>query len=304
MYDEPAQENLHAEISAATDALPPPPWAPAGEGLWARVYDLGDGTVLKIVRRHGGLGSGDAKLAREVKALELLGGLTSAAIRVPRLIAHGFFENSYFGAGPALAGWMRSERLPGLPLDDSGLWGLQPAERDRRGEDLGAAIAEFHQLATARAGVPTMLGDSLARSIDEALARISAPRQRAGLKRLKEMWLAGKGTPVFLHGDINFRNVLHQRSGPASLVDFAETGSGVLEADFRTLDTPGPLRDAIYRGYAAVSGAKPDPDRCRMAVAANAAVYLALHGESGHPREAFRRRAWLDEALRQAGVEE
>jgi aminoglycoside phosphotransferase (APT) family kinase protein len=303
MYDDMAQDALYAEIRATTDA-PPPPWAVAGEGLWSRVHDLGDGTVLKIVRRHGGLGSGEAKLAHEVRALELLVGLTTRVIRVPRLIAHGIFENSYFGQGPALAGWLRSEKLPGTVLDEAALWGLSSAERQKRGEEIGAAIAEFHEVATAQAGAPTAFGNCLARSIDDALARISAPRHRAGLQRLKEMWLAETAETVFLHGDINFQNVLRPRDGPLGFIDFAGAGAGPREADFRNLDGPGPLRDAIHRGYAAVSGAMPDLRRCRMAMAANAAVSLAIHGESGHPREAFRRRTWLDEALRQAGVEE
>lgn len=303
MYDEPTPEKLHAQIAEAAGALPPLPWKVVGEGLWSRVHDLGDGTVLKIVRRHGGLGTGEAKLAREAAALKLLDGLTTQTIRVPRLIAHGFFENSYFGSGPALAGWLRGEYLPGQTMEESGLWGLAPAEREKRGEEMGAALAEFHAVATAHAGAPLALGDSLARSIDEALSRISDPAQRAKLSRLKEMWLGEKVTPVFVHGDINLPNMLRQRGGPTGLVDFAEAGYGARESDFRSLDSTGPIRDALYRGYAAVSGAMPDLNRCRMATAANAAILLALHGDAGHPREVFRRRVWLDEALRVAGVE-
>ncbi len=303
MTDDAVPQELYEQIAEATEALPPPPWSIAGEGLWSRVHDLGDGTVLKIVRRHGGLGSGAAKLAREAAALERLGGLTTPNIRVPRLIAYGFFENSYFGSGPALAGWLRSERLEGRTLEEAGLWGLAASERQRRGEDIGAAIAEFHRTATAQAGVPTTFGDGLVQCIDEALGRISAPAQRERLARLKDIWLAQDAPPVFLHGDINLQNILYQRNGQIGFVDFAGAAMGPAEADFRNLDGTGPIRDALYRGYAAVAGAMPDLNRCRMATAVNAAVTLAIHGDAGHPREAFRRRAFLDEMLRQAGVE-
>lgn len=303
MFDTETGDALHARIADQIAELPPPPWTLIGEGLWGTVHDLGDGTVLKIVRRHGGLGTGEAKLAREVAALTLLDGLSTPAVRVARLVAHGSFENAYAGTGPALAGWLRSERLSGRAVDEGGLWGLAPAERERLGEDIGAALAAFHEAATARAGGAAKFGDSLARGIDEALQRIGNAQQRAQLERLKEMWRVEAGETVFQHGDAHLSNMPRSPRAPTGLVDLAEAGLGWREADLRHFESAGTLRDAVFRGYAAVSGAMPDLRRYRMAVAANAAVTLAIEGESGHPREAMRRRAWLDEALRQAGVE-
>lgn len=303
MFDTETGDALHTRIADQIADLPPPPWTLIGEGLWGTVHDLGDGTVLKIVRRHGGLGTGEVKLAREAAALALLDGLSTPAVRVARLVAHGSFENAYAGTGPALAGWLRSERLSGRAVDEGGLWGLAPAEREKLGEEIGAALATFHEAATTRAGGMAKFGDSLARSIDEALQRIGNAAQRAQLERLKEMWRVQAAETVFQHGDANLSNMLRAPRAPTCLVDFAEAGLGWREADLRHFESTGTLRDAVFRGYAAVSGAMPDLRRYRMAVAANAAVTLAIQGESGHPREAMRRRAWLDEALRQAGVE-
>ncbi|WP_041535757.1 phosphotransferase family protein [Parvibaculum lavamentivorans] len=283
--------------------LPDGPWPLIGEGLWSSVHDLGDGSVLKLVRRHGGLGSGESKYFREAAALGLLGGLSLSAPRLPRLIASGRFENAYAHSGPPLAGWLRLEKLPGRPIDEGGLYALKSEERERLGEEIGAAIARFHEASAALAGEASKLGSSSLRSIDEALSRIGAPEQRARLERLKEMLRGEEGTPVLLHGDLNLSNILSARGEALGFIDFAEAGTGFREEDLRHFDNPGPMRDAIFRSYAAVSGRAVDMQRFRMSVAVNAAISLAIGGNSGHPREAMRRTSFLDEALRQAGIE-
>lgn len=283
--------------------LPDGPWPLIGEGLWSSVHDLGDGSVLKLVRRHGGLGSGESKHSREAAALGLLAAVSMSAPRLPRLLASGRFENAYAYSGPPLAGWLRLEKLPGLPIDEGGLYALKGDERERLGEEIGAAIARFHNASAALAGEAAKLGSSSLRSIDEALSRIGAPESRARLERLREMWRAEEGERVMLHGDINLSNILAARGEPLAFIDLAEAGIGFREEDLRHFDNPGPMRDAIFRSYGAVAGAPVDMRRFRMAVAVNAAVSLALGGNSGHPREAMRRTSWLEEALRQAGVE-
>ncbi len=68
-----------ARMRDAMPGLPVPPWPLVGEGLWSSVHDLGDGTVLKLVRRQtSGLGSGVAIHRREVLALAALDGLATA----------------------------------------------------------------------------------------------------------------------------------------------------------------------------------------------------------------------------------
>ena len=50
----------------AIEAFRPERAALLGEGLWGRVYDLGDGTVLKVAREHcAGIGNGVEKIASE-----------------------------------------------------------------------------------------------------------------------------------------------------------------------------------------------------------------------------------------------
>lgn len=56
-----------------------------GKGLWGHVYDLGDGTVLKLVREHcPGIGNGRQKVENEWKALAALVQIASINTLIPR----------------------------------------------------------------------------------------------------------------------------------------------------------------------------------------------------------------------------
>lgn len=292
--------DIHAILSGDIPDLPALPWPLIGEGVWGTVHDLGDGTVLKLVRRHGGLGSGESKHYREVTALGLLGGIEG--LRLPRLLDAGRFANSYGVSGPPLAGWLRLEKLEGKPVDESGLYALKSEARERLGEEIGAALAHFHGRTATLAEAAAKLGNPCLRSIDEAMTRIGAPESRARLERLKEMWAAEAGARVLLHGDLNLSNIMVAPGRPPAFIDFAETGVGFPEEDFRHFENPGPLRDAVFRSYAAVSGRAIDQRRFRMGIAVNAACTLALGSNTGHPREGMRRVGFLDEALRAAGI--
>lgn len=307
MFEQTTGDAFQAKIAEKIETLPAPPWRLLNEGLWGSVYDLGDGTVLKLTRRHGGLGSGESKVIREAAALRLLDGLAGPRLRIPKLVGHGLWDDPWgFGsayAGPPLAGWLRTEFMPGRHVEEAGFFGKASGERDRIGEELGAAIADFHRLASNLVPEVAKLGDSLMRSLEEALTRIGSAESRRKLAALKDLWQGDAVSPVFLHGDLNLSNVLEDRKAGIAFIDFAEAGIGAPEADLRHFENAGPLRDAVFRGYAAVTGAMPDLARYRRAVAVNAAVSLAIGGESGHPREGMRRRQWLDEALAQAGLD-
>ncbi|MDE1172470.1 MAG: phosphotransferase [Parvibaculaceae bacterium] len=292
-----------------TDDIPDLPvsdWRLLGKGLWGEVHDLGDGSILKLVRRAGGLGSGESKVIREGAALGLLGGLANDYVRVPRLIGSALFRNGYIGSAmgmPPLAGWVRIERLAGEAIDGHAV-AMVPSRRETLGERLGAAIAALHEAAAPHLDEMARLGDPILRSLKEAVVHLGGPSDRSRLDRLETEWRGSVSAPVVLHGDINLGNILYtERAGPIGFVDFAEAGAGAPEADLRHFEGFGPLRDAILRGYGAFLGEKPDMARYRMATAVDAAVTLAIEGSAGHPREAMRRRYWLDECLRQAGIE-
>lgn len=294
--------DIHDTVSTEIPDLPQGPWTLLGEGLWGTVHDLGDGTVLKLVRRNGGLGTGESKHYRETTALGMVQQIEG--VRLAQLLAAGRFSNPYGFSGPPLAGWLRLEKLDGRPVDEGGIYALRGEERERLGEEIGAALAHFHRAGAAIADEAAKLGSPALRSISEAMMRINDPALRTRLERLKEAIAAEDAPRIFLHGDVNFSNLLAARGLRPALVDFAEAGVGFAEEDFRHFDNPGPLRDAIFRSYAAVSGRAVDEFRFRMGIAVNAAVSLALGSNAGHPREGMRRVSFLDEALRRAGIED
>ena len=120
---------IHDTIRDESPDLPAGPWPLIGEGVWGSVHDLGDGTVLKLVRRNGGLGTGESKHFRETTVLHLLAGLETSRLRLPRLAASGRFENAYGFSGPPLAGWLRLEKLAGRPVGEGGLYALGKTRR-------------------------------------------------------------------------------------------------------------------------------------------------------------------------------
>ncbi|MBI1260106.1 MAG: phosphotransferase [Rhizobiales bacterium] len=308
MDQQTIDESLQGALREVIPDLPTGLWHLAGEGVWGKVLDLHDGTMLKLVHRNGGIGSGDTKLIRETRALDLLNGLRTDMFVVPKLIGQERWSNGWMlgGAymGPPLAGWLRMEKLPGHCADETMLHGAGASERDRLGESIGAAIATFHEEAAARLGEASGFGDPMLRTLKEAEPRLNGPHDKARLEALRAGWTRAGGKAVPLHGDLNLTNIL--KGGPRDplgFIDLAEFGMGAAEYDLHHFEMSGPLRDAVFRGYGAITGAMPDMDLYRMGVAASAATTLAIAGGGGHPREAARRRYWLDESLYQAGID-
>lgn len=307
MFDLPTLHALHHEIAPHGEALPAPPWTLADEGLWGGVFDLGDGTMLKLVRRHGGLGSGEALHHREAAALGFLGGLETDYVRVPRLVASGAFTNSYIGSAPPLAGWLRLAALEGKRLTTDAVLTMTPRERDLLGERIGAAIADFNAEASARAKVAgAKLADTITRSLTLARAQLGSAELHRAADAIARAWekMREAGPLVFVHGDLNPGNLID--AGPRAalgFVDFAESGWSLAEAEFRHLEPLGSLRDSIFRGVTARRGAAPDMRAYYLSSAADALMTVAIQGNAGHPRDAMRRMGLLRHCLAEAGID-
>jgi hypothetical protein len=307
MFDLPTLQALHKEIAPHTDALPAPSWALAGEGVWGSVFDLGDGTMLKVVRRHGGLGSGEALHHREAVALGFLGGLETDYVRVPRLVASGAFTNGYIGSAPPLAGWLRLAALEGRRLTTDGVLTLATRERDMLGERIGAAIADFNAEASVRAtAAGAQLADTIARSLTLARTQLGSADLHRAADAIASAWerLREAGPLVFVHGDLNPGNLIDAGPrAPLGFVDFAESGWSLAEAEFRHFEPLGALRDFIFRGVTARRGRGPDMRTYYLASAADALMTIAIQGNAGHPRDAMRRMGLLRHCLAEAGID-
>lgn len=306
MFDLPTLLALHKEIAPHTETLPPPPWLLAGEGLWGSVFDLGDGTMLKLVRRHGGLGSGEALHHREAAALGFLGGLASDYLRVPHLFASGAFTNSYIGSAPPLAGWLRLARLEGRRLTTDAVLTMNARDRDLLGERIGAAIVDFNDKASERAtAAQSKLADTITRSLTLARSQLASAELHRAADAIAQGWetLRDVGPLTFVHGDLNPGNIIDAGPrAPLGFVDFAESGWSLAEAEFRHFEPLGPLRDAVFRGVAARRGKAPDMRAYYLASAADALMTVAIQGNAGHPRDAMRRTGLLRHCLAEAGI--
>lgn len=309
MFDPATLDALHKDITPASADLPAPAhWVLAGEGLWGNVYDLGDGTMLKIVRRHGGLGNGEALHHREAQALQLLDGLTTSYVRVPKLIGASAFTNSYLGSAPPLAGWLRLEALQGKRLSTDSVLSSPARARDLLGERIGAAIADFNAAATRlAAAVENKLADTITRSLTLARNQLGSAEMHRACDAIAQAWqdLSARGPLVFVHGDLNPSNIIDNGSSePLGLVDFAESGWSLAETEFRHFEPLGAMRDSAFRGYTARSGNPPDLKAYYLASAADALMVIALRGNAGHPRDQMRRTGLLRHCLHEAGLTE
>jgi len=309
MFDADTLAALHKDISPLSEGLPAPAdWRLAGEGLWGSVYDLGDGSVLKIVRRHGGLGNGEALHHREVSALTLLDGLATSYMRVPKLIGGQAFKNNYLGSAPPLAGWLRMEALEGTRLSTDSVLTMPARARDLLGERIGAAIADFNEAATGLATkAESKLADTISRSLTLARNQLGNAEMHRAADAIAGAWDARKerGPLVFVHGDLNPSNIIDNgANAPLGLVDFAESGWSLAETEFRHFEPLGTMRDSAFRGFTARRGTGPDLTAYYLASAADALMTVALRGNAGHPRDQMRRTGLLRHCLREARLTE
>jgi|GEM_PF-643044 len=303
------EDITHDALQAQGMTLPPPPWSELGVGVWGVVYDLGDGSVLKLVRKRGGLGSPGALIQREVNALNALGGRDCGSFAVPELLGHGDLDLPANPFVAPLEGWLRLSKLEGRLLGAA--VPSTPDTRQRLGETLGAALADFHAEATAIAKAENLSPqDPVLRSIGELRAALPKPEDKALCDQLREKWTSlSTREPVFLHGDVNLSNVLVTGDGRFSLLDFAESGFGLPHAEFRHFEERPEIRDALFMGYQAASGAPIDHEIYYLAATVNSLGTL-YHGGSvqpgvaaNDPRKGMRLRGMVRHCAGKAGLE-
>jgi len=278
----PSNAILHAAL--AGHALPAPPWATLGSGVWGDVFDLGDGTVLKLVRHTGGIGSGESIFTTEVAALKSasgLGGLVTAA----QLHGSSAIDPDAHALTSPLrdfCGWIRMSKLPGATA--SAILSAT-SDTDRQASvmrRLGEAAALFHRQIAEQIKEQAPGYGALPALSQERLAQIAdiVPDMRSACSEVAGILASGPQHP-FLHGDINGGNVLlsdpHSIEGSsAGLVDWGETQSGPVEIELRHMHEIGGPAEAMREGYEETSGSKVDQTRLAAAMCLNALGTLAI----------------------------
>lgn len=258
--------------------MPPPPWTELGQGVWGVVYDLGDGTVLKLVRKRGGLGTPAALLFREAEALKALGGRHIGGFDVPVLLDQGELRLPSNPLFAPMEGFLRMSKLKGVPLAHN--MPYQPDKRQQLAERLGATLADFHADASNQIDhTNPAFTDPLIRTATQLKNALRAPEDRRLAEEIIDIWQARpRNQPCFLHGDLNLFNVLMAPDGSFGLCDFAEAGIGVAHSEFRHFEERPELRDVIFLGYQAASGTPVDLDAYYIAATVNALASLHFGG--------------------------
>ncbi len=303
------EDLVHAALNAQGETIPAPPWQELGQGLWGIVYDLGDGSVLKLVRKRGGLGSAGALIQREVAALNTFGGRQCGGFAIPELLGHDDIDLPANPFVAPLEGWLRLSKIDGQRLGDA--IPPTPDKRQRLGETLGAALADFHaDVGALTDGTNLPSHDPVVRALDQLRDALPKPGDKELCDRLKERWTSlAPCSTVFLHGDVNLSNILVTNDGTFGLVDFAECGMGPPHAEFRHFEERPEIRDAIFMGYQAASGEPIDLDIYYLAATVNALGTL-YHGgtvqpgvAANDPRKGMRLRGMVRHCASKAGLE-
>jgi aminoglycoside phosphotransferase (APT) family kinase protein len=259
-----------------------------GHGLWGPTVDLGDGTVLKLVRRRAGIGDGLEICGNEARVLAALGGGPLGHLAVPRLLAHATIAAGSPAAAEGYAAWMRLTRVAGTSFSEERLARLSARERDRFAGSFGESIGVLHQeaaAALANASIPLddrvqalLNGLAAASPADNALCHaLSAHLQAVPAARRRS----------FIHGDFHLSNLLVGEDGLISgVVDFAEAGRGLPEIDLAYLHWFPQIAAAARRSYQVAAGPIDDVayNLAGAIYALTSAVILEQNGEAGAAR--------------------
>jgi hypothetical protein len=259
-----------------------------GEGVWGRVYDLGDGTVLKVAREAcAGIGSGGAKIENECIALELLAAADALVGLIPVVRGRGDIPPASPLAAEGFTVWLRMTKMPGRSISPEHVGGLSRSRQSRIARDIGVTLARVQAalreaLAVERTsfapagaaaayaeitGAAEQLGDPFYLNVIATLTRARSQLQPAVLAHA-------------VHGDFNTSNILvGDDGGICGILDFAEWGADFPEKDFAHILQELPaIADQVVASYERASGFITDPARLALALAENA-LFGAVIGE-------------------------
>jgi aminoglycoside phosphotransferase (APT) family kinase protein len=285
----------------AADGVPAGTYPILGHGLWGPTLDLGDGTLLKLVRGQAGIGDGRDIHANEARVLCLLDGRRLGDVSVPRLIAHGGIPAQSKAAADGYAAWLRLTRVVGMPIDEHWLAGRSEAERERFAVGFGAAAASLRRIATQMTDDQCAILDdrvgALLRALPSASTRIDDYRLGVRLLDAVEA-IPDARRRGFVHGDLHLQNLLVDDSGRiCGIIDFGEAGRGFAEVDLAYLHWLPTIEAHVLQIYQEAAG-PIDKRAYHLAGAIYALTAAVLTERMGDVDEAAAERRRLSECLR------
>jgi aminoglycoside phosphotransferase (APT) family kinase protein len=257
-----------------------------GEGLWGRIYDLGDGTVVKIApERCAGIGSGRQKIESECAALTFIAAMAKLSRLVPVASGHGDIPASSLLAKEGFACWLRMTKMQGRHLGSEDIERLDHRQQAIVGRNIGVALAYLHKGlgdALPQRTLSVVEGAAAYATISDAARQLADPLYTDAVSWLVE---ARRRVPSHIlarpsHGDFNISNLLFSRDCEVcAILDFAEWGADFPEKDISDVLHEMPvLPPDLITAYERVSGFRIDSSRIALGFAENA-LFGAVIGE-------------------------
>ena len=268
-------------LARAAPGLDPADALLLGAGVWGRVFDAGDGTVVKLLRQGGGLGEAVELWANERDALRALE-RQPLPVAVPRVVDAGQLDEAETG----YRAFLRLTRLPGRALDDDSLARLAGAPGGRFAAQLGEALAALHGCAMAQGFADSRAGVDLA-ALEDIAAQVADVAGTDTIAAIAEGLMAlDGGATVASHGDINSTNLLADEDGNlVGLIDWAEARRDWREAEFCHLVLLPGSSDSVRRAYEVAARVALDDRRLALAGLHNALIGLAISRRLGDAEE-------------------
>ncbi len=270
-----------------------------GEGIWGRVYDLGDGTVLKLARENcGGVGSGRKKIEKEYAALTMFADVQPIRDLLPRALEKGDVPLDSPLAKDGFALWLRMTKKEGAPLYVYMIEELSSSDKRILGENIGRTLARLH---AAMATVPYLQLTDSSGPFDEIKKIIPARGFYQDAIAFLEQEYARIPTDIIkrpAHNDFNTSNLLFSGLEVCGILDFAECGANFPEKDIGDILKECPsLEEPMIAGYEAESGFTIDRRRLLLGLAENALYGVVISERLGDPGDAGECRSQLKQLL-------
>jgi aminoglycoside phosphotransferase (APT) family kinase protein len=233
-----------------------------GKGVWGKVYDLKDNTVLKIAKRSGGVGDGVAKVEHEKNVLITLANFSDELpFFLPVFQEYGMVDKgSLADAGYAV--WMRSTKIPGVVYTIETLSAMNGDQLASMSQSLGETLFYLHD-AFDRSSISAFLKpDRIYEDVSMFRPLLSAEDLARFDKALVYLIQQQSNSLRPIHGDFNISNILWQDKDVSGVLDFAETCLGTIEDDICSLTSELPMmRDDLISAYERISGKTVDKKR-------------------------------------------
>lgn len=270
-----------------------------GEGIWGRVYDLGDGTVLKLARENcGGIGSGREKIEKEYAALSMFADVQAIRDLLPRALEKGDVPSNSPLAKDGFTLWLRMTKKEGAPLYVYMIEELSSPHKRILGENIGRTLAKLH---AAMATAPYMQLANPSGPFDEIKKIIPARGFFQDAVAFLEQEYAKIPAEIMsrpAHNDFNTSNLLFAGMEPCAILDFAECGANFPEKDIGDILKECPsLEEPMIAEYEAESGFTIDRRRLFLGLAENALYGAVINERLGNPGEAAECRGQLKQLL-------